>query len=130
MERRIKHSCGHEQTHESYEMFAADIERQATRLARQKCKTCYSASKKAAEESQVAVDVTAITGLALAGLEGSPRQVAWAETIRVKRIATLRRKGHNEVGRLAAVAEAKWWIDHREAPDERLLSLCPVASMA
>lgn len=129
MEHGIKHSCGHEQTHMLYGIFAADIDRQAARLARQKCKPCYLAGKRMAEEVQAAADIPIIAELVLASLQGSPKQIAWAEGIRTKRISALQRRRHGGVNLVAAVVEAKWWIDYRNAPDGQLLSLCPVASI-
>lgn len=127
MEHGIKHSCGHEQTHMLYGIFAADIDRQVARLARQKCKPCYLAGKKVAEEARAAADVPIIAELVFASLQGSAKQIAWAEGIRTKRISALQRRGHGGVNLLAAVVEAKWWIDYRDVPDDQLLSLCPVA---
>jgi hypothetical protein len=107
-------------------MFAADADRQAARFARQKCKPCYVAGRKVAEEAQATADTAIVAGLTLVSLQGTPKQVAWAETVRVKRIAQLCRRGHEGVDRLAAVADAKWWIDHRDAPDDGLLARCPI----
>lgn len=129
MENLIKHSCGHEQMHAIHGTFAADIDRQVVRLARQKCKSCFLAGKKAADDARAAADAPIIAELVLAGLQGSPKQIAWADGIRAKRVAALHRQGHQGVLMLAAVAEAKWWIDHRDAPDDALLALCPVAPL-
>ncbi|MDX3911676.1 MAG: hypothetical protein QHC67_18015 [Sphingobium sp.] len=126
MERRIMHSCGHEQTHSIYGMFAADPGRRAARSARQKYKPCYDASRKVAEEAQATADTAIVAELTFVGLQGTPKQVAWAETIRVERIAAFCRRGHEGTDRLAAVADAKWWIDHRDSPDDGLLARCPI----
>lgn len=126
MERRIKHSCGHEQAHDIVGIFAVDYDRQAARLARQKCKPCYVGAKRATEQAKATLDTAIVGDLALVELQGSPKQVAWAETIRVKRIAALHHTGCEAVTRLAGITEAKWWIDHRELPDDSLLARCPV----
>ena len=126
MERQIKHSCGHEQTHDIIGIFAVDYDRQAARLARQKCKPCYIGGRKATEEAVATLDMAIVGDLALVELQGSPKQVAWAGTIRVKRIAALHRVGGEGGTRLAGIAEAKWWIDHREMTDDVLLARCPV----
>lgn len=125
MERQIKHSCGHEQTHMILGTFAADCERQAARLARQKCKPCYVGAKKAVDDAQAAQDNAVVAEITLIELSGSAKQVAWAGTIRVKRIAALCRTGHEGVALLAGIADAKWWIDHRDLTDDNLLARCP-----
>ena len=130
MERRITHSCGHEQAHTIMGTFAADCDRQAARLARQKCRPCYVVAKKAVDDAQAEQDMAVVAEITLVALDGSAKQVAWAETIRVKRIAALRRTGHGGVAQLAGIAEAKWWIDHRDLADDGLLSRCPVMGLS
>ncbi len=126
MERQIKHSCGHEQAHDIVGIFAVDHDRQAARLARQKCKPCYIGAKRATEQAAANLDTAIVGEIGLVELQGSPKQVAWAETIRVKRIAALHRTGCGGGAPLAGIAEAKWWIDHREMTDDGLLARCPV----
>ena len=111
MEREITHSCGYTQKHEVAGFFAADADREARRLERQRCGSCYRERR----EAKTAGDQAALAGIDLPALAGSDKQVSWATTIRVERPAALLRKDPEAVQRFAAIAEAKWWIDHRSA---------------
>ncbi|MBE7186450.1 MAG: hypothetical protein INR68_18820 [Methylobacterium mesophilicum] len=127
MQRLITHSCGHDQSHDINGHFAADSDRQASRLSRQKCRSCYDAvnAVRAAENS------AAIADLALVPLTGSEKQVAWAETLRTKRIAAVRKRSPKTVECLASIADAKWWIDNRRVPDATIIaSALPPAPIA
>lgn len=118
----VTHSCGHQQTHALFGTFAADIEREARRLARRTCSACYKENRTRAAEADTAL----LLDLPLAPLEGSDKQVSWADTIRAKRIAALHKAGA-DVAALAAQRQAKWWIDHRDAADGDLLALAATA---
>lgn len=111
MEREITHSCGHTQKHDVAGYFAADSDREARRLARQRCGTCYREQR----EAKATGDQAALAGVDLATLVGSDKQVSWAASIRVERLAALLRKEPAAVQRFATIAEAKWWIDHQSA---------------
>lgn len=113
MQKLILHSCGHEQDHYVIGEYAADCDRQVVRLTRQKCRRC-SAEATDAKASQ---EKTAIMGLALVALQGSGKQIAWAETIRAKRLATLQRRDVQAARIPARFADAKWWIEQRSASD-------------
>ncbi|MBI0533016.1 hypothetical protein [Sphingomonas sp. TX0522] len=117
MQRLITHSCGHDQSHDINGHFAADPDRQANRLARQKCRSCYDA----ANAVRAAKDSEAIADLTLVPLTGSEKQVVWAETLRTKRIAAVRKRSPTAADRLASIADAKWWIDNRLVPDATFL---------
>lgn len=71
-----------------------------------------------------------VAEIILVELQGSIKQVAWAETIRLKRIAAFRRTGHAGVTQLAGIAKAKRWINHREQADDGLVSRCPAVSLS
>lgn len=118
MNTTVTHSCGHQQSHALFGAFAADVERETRRLARRTCSACY---REALARSAQANDALLLE-LPLALLEGSDKQVSWAETIRAKRIAALI-KANGGVAPLAAQRQAKWWIDHRDAADAELLAL-------
>lgn len=111
MEREITHSCGHTQKHEVAGFFAADADREARRLERQRCGSCYRGRK----EANAAADQAALAGVDLSTLAGSDKQVSWATAVRAERLAALLRKDPSAVRRFATIAEAKWWIDHRSA---------------
>ena len=111
MERDVTHSCGHTQKHFIAGFFAADSDREARRLARQRCSSCYQEKKQA----KAADDQTALSAIDLPTLSGSDRQVSWAATIRLERLAALHRKDPAAVHRFTTIGDAKWWIDHRAA---------------
>jgi hypothetical protein len=116
--RRITHSCGHEQEHYIIREYAADYDRQAARLSRGKCDACRApAAALVASQTR-----TAILEVGLASLEGSPKQIAWAETIRAKRLSVLSRSDSGTVMIVARVTDAKWWIDRRSDPDDVLIA--------
>jgi hypothetical protein len=121
MERQITHKCGHTALHSIYAQCAADYDRQDIRLARQKCTACREAAKQACGEA----DAVLIATVPVAELAGSPKQVAWATTIRATRLARLQRAGSGAVAYLACVNDAKWWIDNRSADDAGLLACRP-----
>ena len=116
--RRIIHSCGHEQEHYIIGEYAADYDRQAAKLSRGKCAAC---STQAAVLTASQTRATALK-LGLAPLVGSPKQIAWAETIRAKRLAALQRDNSETVMIIARITDAKWWIDHRSDTDDGLVA--------
>ena len=117
--RRITHTCGHDQDHYIIGEYAADCDRRAAYLARRICDGCrkYAATQAACAER------AAIVTLKLVPLQGSPKQVAWAETIRSKRLSALQRQDSHAALSIAGVADAKWWIDRRSEPDAVLIAL-------
>lgn len=118
----VTHSCGHQQSHALFGTFAADVEREARRLARRTCSACYREKRTHAAQADTAL----LLDLPLAPLEGSAKQVSWADTIRAKRMAALVKTG-TDVAPLAGRCDAKWWIDHRDAADAELLALAGAA---
>ena len=132
---RIKGTCGHEWREQLYG-HQSERERRIEWLSGRECPDCYKArlARERAEESAKAATVAQASGLP--GLVGSPKQIAWAETIRAEKIA--------EVARIEAVIDsadrdpatpievqgaaafeqmraryqfetsAKWWIDTRD----------------
>ena len=116
--RRIIHSCGHEKEHYIIGEYAADYDRQAAKLSRGKCAACSTqAAVLTASQTRAAA-----LELGLAALEGNPKQIAWAETIRAKRLAALQRGNGETVMIVARITDAKWWIDHRSDADDGLIA--------
>ncbi len=113
MEREITHSCGHVERHFVGGMFAGDGDAQARKLARMKCKPCFKAGKQAKADVQAEADRTTLAGVSLPDLAGSERQVAWAASIRLDRLAALQRTTPSRVPAFVTIIDAKWWIDHR-----------------
>lgn len=84
----IQHSCGHEETRQLYGK-TSDRERKIAWLEDQPCSECYQ--KQLAEERQAenkaAADENKAAGLP--ELQGSKKQIPWAETIRKKFVKKL-----------------------------------------
>ena len=121
MDTIIIHSCGHRQTHALFGLFAADTERQARQLARRRCDACYQDAKRAQDGADAALS----DGFEPVMLQGSDKQVSWAEKVRAKRIAILIRAGADAaaIRALAAQTQAKWWIDKRDVSDIDLIAM-------
>jgi hypothetical protein len=115
---RIIHSCGHEQEHYIIGEYAADCDRKAIRLARQRCDACRTS----AAEAMAVKARTAMMGLEPATLQGSSKQIAWAETIRAKRLSVLQCCDRDAATFLAGIVDAKWWIDRRSEPDAVIIA--------
>lgn len=81
------------------------------------CPDCWKAEQ----------DSKAVEGLALPALTGIPKQIAWAESIRVKMIRKAREDAHGLEGEEKALAdgyikhiaegkeESRFWIDNRDS---------------
>lgn len=137
MQYTVKHSCGHTETGQ---LFGSYEERQR-RLAWLKETPCQPCKRQA--EQQAAEQSAAAAGLP--ALSGSPKQVAWATTIRAEKLkaAAADREQFAALGRrqnataeqmaeqlgqydqaaaaLAAHERAAWWIDRRNTPIRQLL---------
>ncbi len=109
MGHEVTHSCGHSEQHAIFGAFAADIDRQARKLSRRRCTPCYKAGKAAKAES----DAVLLDGIDLPALTGSEKQVRWAETIRIERLALLHRADPSRITAFIIIVDAKWWIDNR-----------------
>lgn len=112
----ITHSCGHE--HE-YNLFGKHTERdrKIAWLEKQECPECR---RKA--EDEAAKEATA--GMELPELQGSEKQVKWANTIRAQFIEEAREKYLNTekaIEYIASVKEAETFIDWRNETVEELL---------
>ena len=114
MDHTITHACGHLQIHHVLGFTQQQL-RKVAMLEAESCDSCRRATRR--EESLAA---SGERSAALASLSGSPRQVAWAESIRATRLTSLLADHDNGTPdacrSCAAVAEAKWWIDHRDLP--------------
>lgn len=122
----VSHTCGHEATHSLFGK-GSFREWKLKRLAEEPCWECEVAARyeAAAEKSEK---------LSLPALTGSEKQIAWATTLRIEKLAEartyiddlLRRgrsRGHDVAEaavelekllvRLEHQTEAKFWIDNR-----------------
>lgn len=121
----IKHACGHDQIH-YISGFTSQQERKARWLQTTKCRNCFVATKQAEQTKVVTRNGAAISHLELPLLAGSERQVAWATAIRASRLAALVVRpvaGEGQCCEICiGVADAKWWIDHRDLTDVELFA--------
>lgn len=103
----VKHTCGCEHT---YNLFGkhTDRDRTITWLEGQVCPSC----KRAAEE-EAAKEIT--EGMELPELEGSPKQIAWANTIRAKFIDTIRDRSEMHRGQKKFQLYFAKWIEEEAA---------------
>ena len=116
--RRITHFCGHEQEHCFIGEYAADYDRQALRLSRRKCDDCGTKALEIVTSEMLA----AFAPFEPAALQGSPKQIAWADTIRAKRLLALHRRDREAAASIAQIADAKWWIDKRSDSDAVIIA--------
>ncbi|SEN65336.1 hypothetical protein SAMN05192583_3264 [Sphingomonas gellani] len=120
MEQRITHACGHEQVH-YLAGFPDQRVRKATWLRTTECRTCFVAAKRLQEAEVAARDLVVVAPLDLPQLCGSDRQVAWATTIRARRLSAMLAEGSVPDFRFGVI-DAKWWIDHRDLTDADLVA--------
>jgi hypothetical protein len=121
----ITHSCGHE---ERVDITGTNVhgerDRKAERMESKPCRACEMSSH-AATDTQAAESNSAE---GMPSLDGSAKQVAWAETIRRETLdAIASRSQHlHEAGRddmaevvefirrhAGTITDAAWWIDNR-----------------
>lgn len=121
---RINAICGHSHQVQLYGPNAGR-ESKAAWLEGRECPECYSA--RTAAERAAATEAAKAANADLPALIGSPKQIAWAETIRAEKVAQLRflaerlaaapadAPGMDVARKIIAErlgrTEAKWWID-------------------
>lgn len=87
------------------------------------CPTCYSKAMRAAERAKIDAATEAareqIGDMNFSELEGSEKQIAWAEDIRARAAAICKKAGATEKfwALFNEKTSAKWWIDNREFMD-------------
>lgn len=117
--RTIPHTCGHEERHN---LIGPERDRpgKAKWLGERPCSACL-AKARADERAQASAEAAEATQDMIA-LEGSPKQVAWATTIRAaarKAIdGAISGRGLNDQQQAALKAlygqdKASWWIDNQ-----------------
>ncbi|GIF75686.1 MULTISPECIES: hypothetical protein [Asanoa] len=111
----IQHECGHTEYHQiSGPNTHGQRETKARQLGEQPCTTCVAATRK--RVSKRAAEVAAAEHWPT--LTGSPRQVEWAQTIRVDAMTEIAAGG----ARNAAPAEAASWTPQQVADLDTLLT--------
>lgn len=129
----IKHTCGHSQQHHLPGV-KWKAERMKTEEAKRECTACWS--EKQAADLEILAEIED-----LPELNGTPRQVSWARSIRARGIIKLRtevsavdrlrrEKALPPAGpaflaealpRVLKQASAKWWIESRDSDPLELL---------
>ncbi len=125
----ITHKCGHEVEREINKVRESAIARQVEFYASRDCFDCFKATSANSDR-----EVLAGSGIELAELIGSEKQVSWAESVRLQKLAEfikflnpiIESVGEQEIltsegldkvymplRALAQVTSAKFWIDTR-----------------
>lgn len=86
----IKHICGHTQVHQIYGTNShGERDNKQAWLATQICYDCYKAQQQAERDAKNTESAKANAEANLPTLTGTPKQIAWAETIRAEKIKKL-----------------------------------------
>lgn len=128
MKANVVRACGHTEAVAIY----GPYRQRAAALAREQgkvCAACYAAQKAAQREAAAAAAAQAAQAAGLPALNGTPKQIAWAEQIRSTALAAveelLAQQGEDRrqdprwakieaaVAALRHQAQAAWWIDRR-----------------
>jgi hypothetical protein len=127
----VEYACGHEGEVQLYGK-GSERERKLEWLATQDCPACEKAAREARNAAANAEAAAANAKAGLATLQGSDKQIAWAETIRAgympglqAKLAEMQAKVTPENAAIAAKAisitegiinnqSAAWWIDRRD----------------
>lgn len=133
--------CGHTYREQQYGPHRGRESRTAW-LEGRDCPDCYTERKKAEHAAASAIAAENNKAADLPALTGSPKQIAWAETIRAEKIAQLnalaaRLAGGSNEGKVAmartiiadriARTSAKYWIDNRTQEYDQEWVLAAVA---
>ena len=130
MQSQIGRHCGHTETVQIYGTnVRGERERRAEWLATQPCSDCVGAQRAEYRQASAVVLTAQAVAAGLPALTGTPKQVAWAESIRMRllddlRAASERGPQRDRAGGIMAVyiraaspvTEARDWIDHRNDP--------------
>jgi len=145
---QITHSCGHTETHGiGGTNTRGQRESKAAWLATRVCGECYRAERDAARATKSAESASANAVGGMPTLTGTPKQIAWAETLRAEVAAKLlplraqiaeRADGNPRVARAMVAAidgvmahtDAKWWIDQRNVTYNRAWIQAQIADIA
>lgn len=108
MKVEVEHVCGHSAHHECAKRWMPEY------LAKKACPACQNAK-----------DARFAATLGLPELVGTPKQVAWANTIRLKHA---RSTDPGTLSRLRLADSASWWIDHKN--DSMTTVLADIANLS
>lgn len=129
----VTHACGHRTVHNLFGPYNSRQQR-ISELERRLCRDCWEAKRDEAHAKENAAAAAKAAEAGLPALEGTPKQIAWAESIRVKAIAdaeaaiaatatTAERKAQVAplLAQLKGENSAAWWIDNRKRTGVQLL---------
>ena len=85
---QITHACGHTQEHQLYGPHRQRADKEEW-LRTTSCTECWRAEQEAKRAEQARADAQANSVAGLPPLTGTPKQIAWAETIRARIIALI-----------------------------------------
>ena len=113
----IDYQCGHGEVKQLYGPESGRV-RTIAKLEKQLCPDCYKAKQtELAQQYAKAQD--------LPELQGTDKQVQWAQTIRAEKLKAVGTPGvtaaEEVLDQLKARTSAKWWIDNRDEHLDRLL---------
>lgn len=133
----ITHTCGHTQTHHIYGTNAkGQRDNKIAWLSEQVCTECYKAEQQAKRDAINANNAKDNKERGYADLTGTPKQVAWAESIRAKILncpeMELKPEGRDKnpefFNKLKAIMDslhqetsAVFWIDNRNIINQQWL---------
>jgi len=119
----VTHACGHETEYNLFGPYESRRQRISS-LESRLCPECWEAKRNEENAKANAAAAAKAAEAGLPALEGTPKQVAWAESIRVKaityleeRFATITPERQAQIApllaKLKAQDKAAWWIDNR-----------------
>lgn len=133
----ITHTCGHTQTHQIYGTNAkGQRDNKIAWLSEQVCTECYKAQQQAERDKTNTANAQENNNRGYAVLTGTPKQIAWAETIRANILNNptmelkpeARAKNPEFFDKLKAVMDslhqetsAVFWIDNRDTINQHWL---------
>jgi len=113
----IKHICGHTQVHQIYGTNShGERDRKQAWLATCLCEDCYKAQQQAERDAKNAESAKANAEAHLPTLTGTPKQIAWAGTIRAEKIKKL-----NEILERIEALKAKRTLTEIELEQDKKL---------
>ena len=108
---RATHRCGHVLKARGESMYSWQ-KYHASDFTEMVCYRCHRATLEASEAAKSA---------GLPALTGSPKQTAWALTIRDRVLAAVTAEsGADAAAAISAHTDSSWWIDHRSTPAYKL----------
>ena len=116
----VTYTCGHVATIQLYGKTAERESRIKYLEGNCVCPECYKAKMEAKREAENEKAAEAAVQRGLCELSGSPKQIAWANTIREKWFAAAEDEmdtAHPDAKAILSyagqIAESRWWIDNR-----------------